>query len=112
MATTAVLSGTPATLRRPAPERSLLRRTWDLFRRNRLACVGLGFLLLLAAAALFAPFVAPYDPNAIDIPNGVLQPPSRAALKVTPDALGHRFLRLRVLVVRPSNTGISCEAAV
>jgi peptide/nickel transport system permease protein len=54
-------------------------RAWDLFRRNRLALVGLGFLLLLGAAVLFAPVIAPYDPNAIDLqPTGVLQPPSWA----------------------------------
>jgi peptide/nickel transport system permease protein len=57
----------------------LLLRAWDLFRRNRLACVGLGFLTILGLSALFAPLVAPYDPNAIDLqPEGVLQQPSWA----------------------------------
>jgi peptide/nickel transport system permease protein len=60
-------------------ERPLLLRAWDLFRRNRLACIGLGFLAVLGLSALFAPLVAPYDPNAIDLqPEGVLQPPSWA----------------------------------
>jgi peptide/nickel transport system permease protein len=55
----------------------LLLRAWDLFSRNRLACLGLAFLTILGLSALFAPFVAPYDPNAIDLqPEGVLQPPS------------------------------------
>jgi peptide/nickel transport system permease protein len=58
-------------------ERPLVLRAWDLFSRNRLACLGLAFLLLLSLGALFAPLVAPYDPNAIDLlPEGVLQPPS------------------------------------
>ena len=58
-------------------ERSLLLRAWDLFSRNRLACLGLAFLTILGLAALFAPLVAPYDPNAIDLqPDAVLQPPS------------------------------------
>ncbi|MCD6033544.1 MAG: binding-protein-dependent transport system inner rane protein, partial [Thermomicrobiales bacterium] len=58
-------------------EQPLLRRAWELFSRNRLACLGLGFLTILGLAALFAPLVAPYDPNAIDLlPEGVLQPPS------------------------------------
>lgn len=62
-----------------ATERSLLLRAWDLFSRNRLACLGLAFLIILGLAALFAPLVAPYDPNAIDLqPEGVLQPPSLA----------------------------------
>lgn len=60
-------------------ERPLYLRVWDLFSRNRLAVLGLAFLLLLGLAALFAPAVAPYDPNAIDlIPENVLQPPSWA----------------------------------
>lgn len=60
-------------------ERPLILRAWDQFSRNRLACVGLAFLLILGLAALFAPVVAPYDPNAINLmPEGVLQPPSPA----------------------------------
>jgi peptide/nickel transport system permease protein len=79
MATTAVLSAAPGAVRLRSTQRPLLLRAWDHFRRNRLACVGLGFLLLLGAAALFAPLIAPYDPNAIDLqPIGVLQPPSLA----------------------------------
>ena len=67
----------PGQLRRPSTERSLLQHAWDRFRRNRLARVGLGFLIILGLAALFAPVVAPYDPNAIDLqPTGTLQPPS------------------------------------
>ncbi len=69
-------------------ERPLFLRAWDLFSRNRLACAGLAFLAALGLAALFAPFVAPYDPNAIDLmPEGVLQPPSREHLFGT-DELG------------------------
>lgn len=76
MATTA-FAMSPGQLRHRATERSLLQHAWDRFRRNRLARVGLGFLVLLGLAALFAPLVAPYDPNAIDLqPTGTLQPPS------------------------------------
>jgi ABC-type dipeptide/oligopeptide/nickel transport system permease subunit len=35
---------------------------WGRFRRNRLALVGLALVLLLTAAAVLAPWVAPYDP--------------------------------------------------
>jgi peptide/nickel transport system permease protein len=58
-------------------ERPLYRRAWVLYSRNRLACLGLAFLLVLGLSALLAPVIAPYDPNAIDLmPEGVLQPPS------------------------------------
>lgn len=60
-------------------ERPQLLRAWDLFSRNRLATLGLVFLLILGSAALLAPWVAPYDPNAINLmPDQVLQPPSWA----------------------------------
>jgi peptide/nickel transport system permease protein len=35
---------------------------WTRFRRNRLALVGLGLVVVLALSALLAPWVAPYDP--------------------------------------------------
>jgi peptide/nickel transport system permease protein len=76
---TAALTGIAEHRRLRSAERPLLLRAWDLFRRNRLACIGLGFLTILGLSALFAPLVAPYDPNAIDLqPEGVLQPPSWA----------------------------------
>ena len=74
---TATLSGTGGFRRSRSLERPVWLRTWELFRRNRLAVMGLGFLALLGGAALFAPAIAPYDPNAIDLmPESVLQPPS------------------------------------
>lgn len=39
------------------------RSVWRRFRRHRVAVVALGVLGLLVAMALFAPWVAPYDPN-------------------------------------------------
>jgi peptide/nickel transport system permease protein len=77
MATAVALPSAGVQLR--TKERSQLRRAWDLFSRNRLATLGLVFLLILGSAALFAPWVAPYDPNAINLlPDQVLQPPSWA----------------------------------
>jgi ABC-type dipeptide/oligopeptide/nickel transport system permease subunit len=35
---------------------------WSRFRRNRLALVGLALVIVLAASAALAPWVAPYDP--------------------------------------------------
>ncbi len=77
MATAMALPGASVPLR--TRERPQLLRAWDLFSRNRLATLGLVFLLILGLAALFAPWVAPYDPNAINLlPDQVLQPPSWA----------------------------------
>lgn len=56
------------------------------FRKNRLAVAGGAIVLLLFAVSLLAPWLAPYDPNAIDLKN-VLQPPSGGHLFGT-DPLG------------------------
>jgi len=77
MATAVALPGSYVRLK--SSERSQFLRAWDLFSRNKLATAGLVFLLILGFAALFAPWVAPYDPNAINLlPDQVLQPPSWA----------------------------------
>jgi peptide/nickel transport system permease protein len=77
MATAVALPGANVQLKRS--EKPQFLRAWDLFSRNRLATAGLVFLLILGFAALFAPWVAPYDPNAINLlPDQVLQPPSWA----------------------------------
>ena len=77
MATAGALPG--AHVRLKSSEQSQFLRAWDLFSRNKLATAGLVFLLILGFAALFAPWVAPYDPNAINLlPDQVLQPPSWA----------------------------------
>jgi peptide/nickel transport system permease protein len=85
---TAALTGAREFLPLRSAERPLILRAWDRFSRNRLACLGLGFLVILILAALFAPVIAPHDPNAIDLqPDGVLQPPSGSHLFGT-DELG------------------------
>jgi ABC-type dipeptide/oligopeptide/nickel transport system permease subunit len=50
--------GKPSVKRRP--EKS--RRLWLRFRRNRLAVAALCFIIVEAAVAIFAPWLAPYDP--------------------------------------------------
>jgi peptide/nickel transport system permease protein len=85
-ATTIGSIGEPRQLR--TAERPAFLRAWDLFGRNRLARFGLGFLVILGLAALLAPLISPYDPNAISLgPSGVLQPPSTSHLFGT-DELG------------------------
>jgi len=48
---------------------------WRRFRKNRLALAGSVLVLFLFFVSLLAPWLAPYDPNAIDLKN-ILAPPS------------------------------------
>lgn len=68
------LPGLAATRRKPE---SVSAQVWRRFRRNPLAVFGLLTILLLASSALLAPWLAPYDPNAVD-PYAALQPPDPA----------------------------------
>jgi ABC-type dipeptide/oligopeptide/nickel transport system permease subunit len=54
---------------------SQLRLALRLYARNRMATSGLVFVILIIAAALFAPWVAPYDPE-LQVYAETLQPPS------------------------------------
>jgi peptide/nickel transport system permease protein len=56
-----------------SPWRMAMRR----FRRHRLAVLGLVVLVLLVLVAIFAPVLAPYDPNLVDLAS-FQQPPSAA----------------------------------
>jgi peptide/nickel transport system permease protein len=44
-----------------AEARPLRADVWKRFRRNRMAMIGLGFLILLGLVAIFAPLIAPYS---------------------------------------------------
>ncbi|MDG4831594.1 ABC transporter permease [Solwaraspora sp. WMMD1047] len=57
-----------------AAHRSRARETAGVVLRNRLAVFGLVVLGLLAVAAAFGPWLAPYDPNGVDIPNRLAGP--------------------------------------
>ncbi|OPY90166.1 MAG: Glutathione transport system permease protein GsiD [Syntrophus sp. PtaU1.Bin208] len=50
---------------------------WKRFRKNRLALAGSVLVLFLFIVSLLAPWLAPYDPSAIDLKN-ILSPPSGA----------------------------------
>jgi peptide/nickel transport system permease protein len=71
---------------------SFLRKSdfWARFKRNRMALVGLALILGLFAVAILARWLAPYDPNFIDVKQ-VLMPPSPAHLMGT-DTLGRDVL--------------------
>ncbi|MGE0797112.1 MAG: ABC transporter permease [Lautropia sp.] len=47
---------------------------WPRIRRDRGALLALGFILLLASIAVFAPWIAPFDPVAQDIANSFSGP--------------------------------------
>jgi len=64
----------------------LQREFWPRFRRNRLALSGLILVAVLFLVSILAPWLAPYDPNFIDI-NAILMPPSSGHLMGT-DSLG------------------------
>jgi peptide/nickel transport system permease protein len=66
------------------------REFWARLRRNRLALSGLALVVGMFAVALLAPWLAPYDPNFIELTQ-VLMPPSPAHLLGT-DTLGRDVL--------------------
>ena len=79
----------------PGPEKvykptSPSRDRWRQVMHNRMAVMGLTILGLLALIAIFAPFVAPYDPLEMDLKNN-LQGPSSAHWLGT-DKLGRDVL--------------------
>jgi len=81
--------GTPEPARRETAARERRERLL-LFLRNRQGVLGLLLVVMFFASALFAPWLAPYDPNAIDIP-ARLSGPSLAHLAGT-DQLGRDTL--------------------
>jgi peptide/nickel transport system permease protein len=68
----------------------LLKIIGKRFSRNRLSVIGAVIVLLLITVSLLAPFIAPYDPTAIDVYN-VLSPPGKSHLLGTDD-LGRDLL--------------------
>lgn len=70
-------------------------RTWVQLRRNKLAMVGLGIVVLLVATALFADIIAPYDPlRSGDLRTMRLLPPSWDNLMGTDDQARDIFSRI------------------
>ena len=66
------------------------REFWARLKRNRMAMTGLALVLGLFVVSVFAPWLAPYDPNQIDLKQ-VLMPPSPAHYLGT-DTLGRDVL--------------------
>lgn len=80
----------------------LQHRAVRTFLRNRAAKAGVGILVLLGLAAIFAGTVAPYEPLAADL-DRMLQTPSRAHLLGT-DELGRDLLSRIIYGARISLT--------
>src|SRR5690348_14694119 len=81
------------TLAVPAPKRQArgnLARAWLQLRRNRAALVGMIVIGVLVFAAIFAPFLAPYNPYIVSLDTR-LQPPGGAHPLGT-DELGRDIL--------------------
>ncbi len=79
---------------------SELRRFFKVFFNRWVVVLGMFIILLFMIAAIFAPWVAPYDPDKIDLNNALLQP-SKAHLLGT-DSLGRDTLSRTIYGTRIS----------
>lgn len=61
---------------------TLWRDAWRRLRRNKLAMFGLFIIIVLIIVAVFAPLIAPYDPDKMDF-TAIKQPPSAKHLMGT-----------------------------
>jgi len=82
-------------------------RIFSLVRRNPSALVGLSFVVILILVAIFAPWIAMYDPQARDW-NNQLAPPTRIHLFGTDDTGADIFSK----VIYGSRTSIELAAAI
>lgn len=57
-------------------EQTWLRIFWRRFRRSRPAIAGMLFIIVVTLSAIFAPFIAPYDPNTVNLRARDLPPSS------------------------------------
>lgn len=87
------------------PTLSARRRFWNRFKRQHLAIISLAFLVFVAVVAIFAPWLAPQDPDQIDLANA-LQPPFGGSGLGT-DQLGRDVLSRLIVASR-----VSIQAAV
>ena len=75
MSSSPTKGGRSSVLDLPREHRSLARDAWLKLRRNRLAMMGAGMILLLVLAAIGANLIAPYDPVQME-PRDAYQSPS------------------------------------
>ncbi len=87
-----------------------LREGWRAFARNRLALVGLVMIAALVFIALFAPWLAPFDPTDMDS-DAILQAPAWPHVLGT-DHFGRDILSLLIHGARQSLLMGGCAVAV
>ena len=90
----------PADYDRIPPRYSEFRRMWRVFTGRKLVIFGLIIILLLIITAVFAPFIAPYDPCDTDLKSSLLQPSTKHFLGT--DALGRDSLSRLIYGARTS----------
>lgn len=79
--------------------RSEFLQAWRRFRHNRLAVIGLLFILMICAMAIFAPLIAPYDPTEIIARRGA---EASAAHPLGFDDIGRDLLSRIIYGTRPA----------
>lgn len=99
--------------RQAPPRQKEWQRIIRVFFRRKLAVIGLIIILILIATAIFAPYLAPYDPYKIDPPNKLAPPGSTHWLGT--DSVGRDTLSRIIYGSRTSlmvGLGAVCFAAV
>ena len=85
-------------LAQESERRSEFAQSWRRFRANRLAVIGMLFIILIILLAVFAPLIAPFDPTEIIAKRGA---PSSAEHPLGFDDIG-RDLLSRIIYGTPS----------
>src|SRR5918998_4614338 len=92
--------GMPARMSR---EESIAGQIWRRFRQHRMAMFGLITIVVLFLASLFAPAIAPYDPDQVN-PIARHQPPLSAGHLLGTDEIGRDVLSRLLFAGRVSLT--------
>jgi peptide/nickel transport system permease protein len=69
------IEGSPEQPQQKEPSQSLSRQVLRALRRDKVAMVGLAIIVIIVFVAIFAKYIAPYDPNLQQL-SGNLKPPS------------------------------------
>lgn len=88
---------------------NIYRDAWRRLRKNKLAMLSLGVIILFILIAVFAPIIAPYDPYAQDLTQKLAKPSAQHWLGT--DKLGRDILSRLIYGARVSlSVGLVCEA--
>lgn len=85
------------------PKLSPQSNVWRQVRRNRMAVLGMVVLLILIAVAISAPWIAPHDPNEMNL-GAALQPPNSPRHILGTDELGRDYFSRMIYGSRISLT--------